>query len=55
MVNNQKPTMRSEHSIKKGDKNRTVIFENGICEACRVNELKKKLTGKRENTSSKTY
>ena len=46
LVNNQKPTMRSEHSIKKGDKNRTVIFENGICEACRVNELKKKIDWK---------
>ena len=28
LVNNQKPTMRSEHSIKKGDKNRTVNFLN---------------------------
>ena len=42
LINNQKPTMRSEHAIKKGDKNRTVIFENGTCEACRVNEEKKK-------------
>lgn len=43
LVNNQKPIMRSEHSIKKGDYINTVQFKNGICEACRVNDLKKNI------------
>tara|TARA_Y100000590_G_scaffold457061_2_gene608878 strand:+ start:3948 stop:5270 length:1323 start_codon:yes stop_codon:yes gene_type:complete len=46
LVNNQKPTMRSEHGIKKGDKNRTVNFFDGVCEACIVKEKYKSIDWK---------
>ena len=44
LATNQKPTTRSEHSIKK-DETKPLVFFDGICEACIVEKKKNNHTG----------